>query len=334
MFAVTFAAMLALLLFRALGGNQSTGHLLLSVLQISLLVAGLVTYVRMRRDADVSILSLMRRWAPLILVACVAGVVVLYLILVSMYDPSRLLSIAGPLGAVATGLVLGGVLFIVLITILVWDIILCFGIIGIMSEVMGRYVPGALLDMSKGDSSGRVGRLLRWFLRVPAVLDVTTLQIGPARFGSIKRQAAEALLWQIVFGTVVLLYISLNPLIGMEPVELIAMISSLTVLIPLLVLPWSPIEATRARIDAPLRPFTLYEGIRSRVSSIIGIVGTIIIFVRLAFKRVDMVELFAQFSSFYLFFIILSVVSTVVYFNYFHRRLTEGICEGYAELSG
>ncbi len=220
-----------------------------------------------------------------------------------------------------------------------------FGIFGVVAVFQRRYTARYLIKVRNltpgaGEATGRKNRIedstLKWLFKVPKVLDSSTLSIDLAeprkRFP--WRTYRSALMWEIFFSAVLAIYVSLNPfLFDVSSFEQrFSLASSLSIIVPVFVIPWFIYRRLKARIKGPAADFRLFDGIVDRMVGTLVAFGTLIIFIRFALKDVDAIVLLTEFISFYFFFTIVTLVATFVYFNNFEDDLSISILHEYNTL--
>ena len=96
--------------------------------------------------------------------------------------------------------------------------------------------------------------------------------------------------WQLLLGIVIIIYVSLNPFLleSFSFESLFTISSNISLLIPLIILPWFIFLRFEARINGPVKDFPLYSGIAYRMYQTFVTVGSIIIIIRLALKNVNL----------------------------------------------
>ncbi len=230
---VTLALLAAL--FRA----DTIGDLLASfasLLTTSLFLVGLYV-VFMRGWSELRMTRILLRLAPWSIASCAVTITAILLLV----QPSFVDSVIGDVQSfniptiLLTGAVGGVVLGTAMLMILVFDVILCYGVNGIIAAMTKRLYPDLLGNLRHIDTS-------------------CTLSIRD-----------RLTLWLFAIGTLVLLYISLNLLLDLELAWAVGLVSSLSVLIPAIVLPLFPLRAVSAELEAPVRPFALFDGVKARM---------------------------------------------------------------------
>ena len=223
-----------------------------------------------------------------------------------------------------------------------------FGMIGVLSALERGAAPEILLhvsritphisdSMKKKDIKAYIGySALRWFFITPSSLDTKTLIISHV---NPKKQfpwpiLKKALMWQILLGAIVIIYISLNPffLESTSFQSLFSIATNISIMIPFVILPWFVLLRLNARIKGPVKDFQLYSGIAYRMYRTFVTLGTLIIIIRLALKNVNPRDVIAAFPIYYMFFITIIFILTFVYFNYFENDLAKDVADRFTEI--
>ena len=211
-------------------------------------------------------------------------------------------------------------MWLAFILVTIGFIIMGFGMIGVLVAIERAVTPEMLLrisritkhttgSMKKKDSKRYlVYAGLRWLIVIPNVLDTKTLTIRGSKPKTRLPwpNLCKAMMWQILFGTIVLIYISLNPLF-LETItfqNLFNFASNISMFIPLIILPWFIFLRLNAKIKGPIKDFKIYSGIVYRMYRTFITLGTIIIIIRLAFKNVSVLDIIIAFPIYYFFFFI------------------------------
>ena len=225
------------------------------------------------------------------------------------------------------------ILFLVLLFVALAVMIAAFGMLwlfcGVVSFLLPRFlarVKGANFDGS--DSWGT--RAACWLVDIPWVLDPSTLRLDLPREGGILRRWYESVVWQMAFGLLLAVYISLNPVLlqSMDFAQTFGLLSLSSLAIPLLILPWSTLEAVGARVKGVKYDFPLHEGAKSRTLQTMVALGTIFLIVRLAVEDVGAEAILLRFTGYALLLLLLSSLVSFVYFNYFERDLVAKLIIG------
>ncbi len=219
-----------------------------------------------------------------------------------------------------------------------------FGVIGFMSLLLRGMLPNALLKI-KGitpitHEKKKVGRgrhievfFHRWVFNIPHMLDTRTLTISnpPKRDSFPWRHFKLAFMWEIFFGIILFVNISLNPILleAMTVDQLFSIASNVSILIPALILPWFVFYHLDARIAGPTEDFKLYSGLRSRTFGALVAVGTLLIIIRIAMREMDSYLLIRNFVTFLITYLPITAIFSYVYFNYFEDGLAHDVIKRY-----
>jgi len=287
------------------------------------------------------------KWSVItaVIVAPFFTAVLFWYVLSTTTDPNLYLWSSASYGALI-GMYIG--LFIAVFSAFVVLILIGFGMIGVLSALERGIAPEVLLHVSritphisdsakKKDLKAYIGyHLLRWFFIIPDALDTKTLVISQVKP---KKQLPwsvlkKALIWQILLGTIVIIYISLNPffLEVSSFQSLFSIAQNISIAIPFIILPWFIFLRLNARIKGPVKDFQLYSGVAYRMYRTFITLGTLIIIIRLALKNVNIQDVIIAFPIYYLFFIAVIFFITFVYFNYFENDLAKDVADGFNEI--
>ncbi|UCH89009.1 MAG: hypothetical protein JSV49_12385 [Thermoplasmata archaeon] len=230
--------------------------------------------------------------------------------------------------------------------------LLGFGMMGFLAAIQRGITPEILLRISKitKNTSDKMRetnsvvywkyRLLRWVYNISEVLDTRKLRFkkDPMIVEFPWKEVRTAVLYQFLFSTLILIYISLNPFLlergspREEFQKLFGIASTLTYIIPLFILPWFIYLRLDSRIKGPHRDFRLYNGLKSRMIETLVAFGTIVFIVRMAVREIDIMTFISSFVNYYVFFFITAIVITFIYFNYYENKLASDIIKRYKVL--
>ncbi len=310
---------------------------ILGGLSVSFLMAGVPAYLRRRKSG----LVLRRRILRLMAISSVAitALTLAGLALIIIFDLEVVeFGDASPAILLIAGIVIVIALFVTYLLLIMVVFLAIFGTMGVMSAVERSLAPWTLRQIARLSSDKKpslVSRGIRWLFDVPDVLDTTTLSIRPAKprtYVSLS-DLKTPVLWQLFFGFILAIYMSFNPFVSdRSPAALLSIFSLLTtasILIPLIILPWFLFMRLGAGIRGQTKPFTLYNGIRSRVFQSYLAVGTIVIFVRLSIQEIS-IALETYVAAFAMFMVTLlgaALLSTFVYYNYFENELVVDVVD-------
>jgi hypothetical protein len=222
--------------------------------------------------------------------------------------------------------------FLAVLLSFVLAMVFLFGFIGVIYLFMAGLAPLLLRWIRRITMRGHLkARTLGWLLLIPEHLDTGTLQVKAVKpedefpWGRFQR----AFLWQVFFGLMIAVYVSLNPffLRGAEIEELFNLMSNGFAIVSILVLPWFITLRLDARIEGPVRDFKVYEGIRSRMLRTFLAIGTIMIFLRFALEDLSPEKLLVNFAQYTIIIVLFTLLITYIYFNFFENDLAAKVVE-------
>lgn len=232
------------------------------------------------------------------------------------------------LGAVATMLFLT-VLFLF---IAVLYIVAAVGGNWILARLLRFFLPIYLRDIRGIKYDGKDGFLKwleAWWISFPSMLEPSSLRldIQPLDARGARARFFQALQWQMAFGLLVAVYVSLNPFLlsSLSFSETYTLVSIPIGLIPMFILPWSVLEALGANVPGTRRSFYLHEGAKKRMVQLLLAMGTLLIIIRLAIEKIGVETLAWTFASLIFTLFILSAMVSFTYFNYFEAGLVRDI---------
>jgi hypothetical protein len=240
------------------------------------------------------------------------------------------------------------VLFLLILTLESMIMFLGFGMVWILALVERSFVPNTLdeitgITQNTAESKGKVKKLgriralaLQWLFNIPNVLDTRSMNLnsGRTRAGFPWKTYKIALFWVMIFGFVVTVLITLNPFLLRENSlgNLFGISGTISMGIPLLVLPWFIFLRLNVYIKGPAKDFTVYNGLKSRTTQTLVTFGTLILIIRLAFETIDFQQWIYSFINSYTFFLGSTIITVFVYFNYFENDLASYIANRYREI--
>ncbi len=226
-------------------------------------------------------------------------------------------------GAGFLALTFGGT-FVSMLAILVGG----FGIMGMMYTFEVGGVP-RLLHKLEGITrrEDKEAKALMWFMLIPGALDTDVMLVDEPGRESVFPwdRFRTAVLWQIAFGIIIAIYVSLNPwlLRAFSVNELFRFMSTAFVVIPFIVIPWFIFRRLNARIKGVSKDFLLYASFKDRMIRLIIAGGTLLIFLRIALETYEIMDILYAITS-YIFIMVLCIIAfTFVYFNFFENMLAE-----------
>ena len=313
----------------------------LGSLTLSFMAVGIPFYVRHRKSSLTPRKRILRTIG--ILSVAMTAISMAATVLASIYAPDVVefekMSIVDLL---LFGAFMATTLFMTFVATCYATLMVAFGIVGVMvalERLATPWILGQLIRLNGTEKSSLLGRMVKWLFNIPDVLDTRTLSLNPTE--PRKRISLSDLkapvLWQLVFGFVLGIYISFNPFISdRSPSALLSMftlLASASTLFPFLILPWFLYRRLGASILGQAKQFTLYDGIRTRVFRSYFAVGTIIIIVRLSIQELAVAfeTYVAAFAAFMGAVLVSALLSTFVYMNYFENDLAEDVVEASRE---
>lgn len=163
----------------------------------------------------------------------------------------------------------------------------------------------------------------------PRVLDPSSIRLEAQAMDnrSARSRFLQELLWQMALGVLLVTYIGLNPLIleniSFSQIFILVIITSL--IVPMLVLPWSILEVLGARASGTRVDFFLSKGARMRMIETLLALGTLLLILRLAVEEMGWETIAWTFSGYILGLFFISALFSFVYFHFFEVRLIEGL---------
>jgi hypothetical protein len=222
-----------------------------------------------------------------------------------------------------------------------------FGMMGVLSAFIRAKTADLLVEITKitsniTDSAKKKDRgkyigfiWLGWAFDIPDVIDTRELSIN--RGEPLKKIPwpifKQAVIWQIFFGVVIVIYISFSPFF-LDITDMRFMLNiatSITTYIPIFILPWFIYLRLDAKIKGMVKDFRLFDGLKARMLQTLVAFSTLILIVRMAVERPGFRDFIGTFLGFLVIFIIGVIVTTFVYFNYFENDLAFDIAQDYEE---
>jgi hypothetical protein len=249
---------------------------------------------------------------------------------------------------IAMGIFLNIGMILVAFFFLFFFLVIGFGLIALLAALERGIAPEMLLhvtritknttdEMRKKDIQSYLAYSgLRWAFNIPEAVDTQNLKINKGKpFKKLPwTTLRNAMIWEFIFGTLIVIYISLNPLYleDYSFQELFEIAQNTTIFVPYLVLPWFIYLRLDARNKAHAKDFNLYIGRRTRMTQSFLTLGTILIIIRLGIEQVDPYAIIASFIGYYFFFFLSAFIFTFVYFNYFENDLAYDIAKRYEKI--
>ncbi len=211
-----------------------------------------------------------------------------------------------------------------------------FGMMGTLYMMEVGIMPKFLVKVQ--DVTAREGwqdKVMMWVFNIHGALDTGTVLVDePSHETTFPwKRFRTAVLWQILFGFVVAIYISLNPWIStdLDFDRLFRFVSAAIVVVPLLVLPWFIHMRLGSRIKGAHKDFVIYTAIRQRMTGLLITAGTLLIFLRLALERLTVEEIVAQFVRFSFLLVLLMIAFSFIYFNFIENKLAAEVYRRWTE---
>lgn len=218
-------------------------------------------------------------------------------------------------------------------------ICIAFGTIWFAGLAIRRLLPGILKGVRLATFSRKDGtdtRLMLWLMDIPDMLDLSKLKVEaePPNTRFPWDRFYHAIFWEIFLGTIMAIYVSLNPLLleSLDVVQVFSVLGSISMIIPIIIIPWFSLLALQARIPGITKDFKIYRGIRSRILQTFVALGTIMVFIRLALREHDPATIFSSFLSYYMLLGLFSLYFAFVYFNFFESDLAKETERRYQKL--
>jgi hypothetical protein len=210
--------------------------------------------------------------------------------------------------------------------------VMCMGLVGMVYLFTVGLAPPFLRrvrDLTDGDRW--YGTLLGWLFFIPDNLDTRTLN---ATAPEVERvfpwtRFKRAVAWQTIFALLVVILVSLNPfLLDAVSIEtLFEIMNNAHVIVPLLFLPVLIVLRLKVKIDAPVKDFYIYIGIRTRLVRTFLAIGTLVLFIRLALKDLDPEMVVLNLIGYSFLAIIIISAFTWLYFNFVENQLAFKVIE-------
>jgi len=318
-------------------GMVNASGVIVATINLSLIIVGIVAWTS-RSEMGLIHTSRFFRWSVLIALAGGAILTTYYIFVGETVwigiGPGGAFELV-PTDPIAILLVFGTVSFGVWGAILGYTSI-GFGVVWITTLISRRVLPWAFdsIRMFTGARSDELRlKLVAWFVYVPNVLDTSKLRIESLeeKRAFPTRKFFLAVGWELLIGTVIAVYFSLNPFVyeNIGLVEAMSILGTVSIIIPAIVIPWFALAGLNARIPGIKRDFLLFNGVRSRIFQTFIALGTLALLIRLAVEELRPGELLEQFFYFYLTLSLLAILFTFVYFNYFESDLVQNIFDRY-----
>lgn len=210
--------------------------------------------------------------------------------------------------------------------------VMCMGLVGVIYLLSVGMVPPFMRRVRNLTGGDRwYGGVISWLFFIPDNLDTSTLHATmPVREEAFPwARFRRAVGWQVLFALLVAILVSLNPFL-LDAVSLDTLFNIMDnahIIVPMIFLPAMVFLRLQARIEAPIKDFQIYIGIRKRLVRTFLAIGTVVIFIRMAIKDLDPFMLLAHLFLYSIISITLIATFTFLYFNYFENRLAQKVVE-------
>jgi hypothetical protein len=219
------------------------------------------------------------------------------------------------------------------------QVVILVGGFGIMGMIFTFEVGGTpkLIERMEGITGKEdiESKAIMWFFGIPGALDTDVVLVDePVEETTFPwDRFRTAVLWQVAFGIIIGIYVSLNPwlLRTFSMDQLFRFMSTAFVVLPFLVIPWFIHRRLNARFKGVNQDFHFYKAFKDRLTGLLIAGGTLLIFLKFAWESSSLEEILAAFSS-YIFVMVLCIIAfTFIYFNFFENKLAHEVHERWAE---
>jgi hypothetical protein len=182
-----------------------------------------------------------------------------------------------------------------------------------------------------------IDSIISWAFAIPDVLETKTLKITHSRPQKWFPWSDfyKAIWWQTLFGAVIIVYISFNPLYVKNELDfrnLFSIASNITIFVPFIILPWFIFLRLDAKIKGQVKDYMLYRGIVYRMYQTFFTLGTIIIILRLGLERIALEEILLTLPMYYIFFMAIIILISFIYFNFLENGLAWEVAKRYKQM--
>ncbi|UCG70781.1 MAG: hypothetical protein JSV09_07230 [Thermoplasmata archaeon] len=332
-------------------GVQSLGSLipgLLEGLGVAFFFSGLLAIKYHRKRGIIPGKRILKSLAKIsLIIGLMVGLVVTFLVTQTTIFDDSLVGLSGieMMGLFIVMFLLG---FLFTFIIPLFLMITGFGMMGVLSALIRAKTADLLVEITKitpnisdsvkeKDKKTYLGYIwLGWAFDIPDVIDTRALSInhGEPKYKISWSIFKQAVIWQIFFGLVIVIYISFSPFfLDITDMRFMFNIAStVTTYIPIFILPWFIYLRLDAKIKGLVKDFRLFDGLKARMLQTIVAFSTLIVIVRMAMERPGFVDFIMAFLGFFMLFVIGVMVTTFVYFNYFENDLAYDIARKYEEI--
>jgi hypothetical protein len=324
-----------------------------SELLIIFTIVGVLAFIYNKEHSIISTKKILK-WFVFLSLALAFCILIIVFIAVSFEGdyPNTIFELVTMAVAIFLGAFMG--ILLSLITLL----LMSFGMIGIIAALVRAWTPEILLHISRISAKKNIpivkkkrnsikahrsdnlelrDKIITWLFDIPDVLETNTLKIDKGRP---QKQFPwsnlyKALFWQLLFGTIIIIYISFNPLYVKNVLDfqnLFNISTNLTLVVPFIILPWFIFLRLDAKIKGQVKDYELYRGIVYRMYKTFITLGTIIIIIRLGIERIPLGKIIAVVPIYYFFFFLTIFLVSLVYFNYFENELASDVARRFRRI--
>jgi hypothetical protein len=306
-------------------------------------ITGILAYKHSKKSSIIPPKKLFK-WFTYI--SIVIGVVALLLILFVAITVQEFPTNPGFILAMVVGIFIAMILVVFIIILVLF--LAAFGIVAILVAMVRAFAPNILVHVSRITISkaitkakkskitklNTVDSIISWAFAIPDVLETKTLKInsGRPRNWFPWSDFYKAIWWQTLFGAVIIVYISFNPLYVKTELDfrnLFSIASNITIFVPFIILPWFIFLRLNAKIKGQVKDYLLYRGIVYRMYQTFFTLGTIIIILRLGLERIALKEILLTLPIYYIFFMAVIILVSFIYLNYFENGLAWEVAKRY-----
>jgi hypothetical protein len=302
-------------------------------------VVGILEYKRYRRNGR---LPRKRSFKLMLLAATVLWAILLVIVAVALAYPGEDFIVDRPIQSLGIGAaaIVAVALYIASLFSVALMVLLAFGAVGLVSAVTRRFTPlllAAIRGISGKQSPRWKDRALAWVFGIPDTIDTRTLRVTalPSQDSFPRRAFTQAVLWELVLGIILAVYVAFNPLLtsgSSESIRLLGTLQTAAIVVPLVMIPWFVYTSVDATIKGATKDFRLYDGIKARIFRSYIAVGTLVVFVRMSLTTTDLGAYALDLVGYVSALLAAATLFTFVYYNYFDREMTVDIIAVYNRL--
>lgn len=196
------------------------------------------------------------------------------------------------------------------------------------------YMTRVFVSMQQHADQGVRGKA-EWFFMVPDIIDVDRIEISPDRdeHAYSLRSFVQLMLYTVILGMFISSYLFVNPyfLVVMTPQTMLAIMTMLTMFVPVLVIPWQIVQQLGVRATSgAARPYYLWIGAKRRLFSTFAALGVfMMMFVISVYFGNDVIAIIRNYVLFLFPLIAAAAMYSLLYSNNFNKSLRDSICKGF-----